>query len=65
MIRVEMQNWLAPGRYFLTPTVARSGGTDVLDLREDLTSIIVHGVTHSGGVVDLPHTFSVERSNQA
>jgi Wzt C-terminal domain len=61
-VRVAMENWLAPGRYDLTPTVARrGGGADVLDLREDLASIMVHGTRHSGGVVEIPHTLELDR----
>jgi len=57
-----MDNWLAPGRYELTPAVAREGGgADVLDLREDLASLMVHGSRFSGGVVDIPHTLELER----
>jgi hypothetical protein len=62
-VRVEMPNWLAPGRYDLTPTIARQGGgADVLDLREDLARIIVHGTRRSGGVVEIPHTLELDRS---
>jgi ABC-type polysaccharide/polyol phosphate transport system ATPase subunit len=62
-IRVEMPNWLAPGRYDLTPTIARQGGgADVLDLREDLARLFVHGTRSSGGVVEIPHTLELERS---
>jgi ABC-type polysaccharide/polyol phosphate transport system ATPase subunit len=62
-IRVALDNWLAPGRYDLTPTVARQGGgADVLDLREDLASLIIHGTRHSGGVVEIPHSLELERT---
>jgi len=61
-VRVTLDNWLAPGRYDLTPTVARrGGGADVLDQREDLASLIVHGTTHTGAVVEIPHTLVLER----
>jgi hypothetical protein len=33
----------------------------VLDLREDIASLIVHGTRHSGGVVEIPHTLDLER----
>ena len=60
--RAHLQNWLAPGRYELTPRVTRWGtGADVLDLREDLATLLVHGTRQSGGVVDIPHSFDVER----
>jgi ABC-type polysaccharide/polyol phosphate transport system ATPase subunit len=62
-IRAAMENWLAPGKYDLTPTVARQGGgADVLDLREDIASLMVHGTKASGGVVEIPHTVELERS---
>ena len=60
-VRVELENWFAPGRYDLSPAVARPGGTDVLDLREDVTTLIVHGTRRTGSVVDVPHTFALER----
>jgi ABC-type polysaccharide/polyol phosphate transport system ATPase subunit len=63
IVRAKLENWLATGRYELTPTVARQGGgADVLDLREDLASLIVHGTRQSGGVVEIPHTLELERS---
>jgi len=62
-IRASLENWLAPGRYDLSPTVARrGGGVDVLDVREDLSSLMVHGTMQSGAVVEIPHTLEVERS---
>jgi len=57
--RVAMQNWLAPGRYDLTPAVVGAAGRGLLDQREDLKTLIVHGTRHSGGVVDIPHSFEV------
>ncbi len=36
-VRVRFDNWLAPNRYTVSPSVARAGtGDDVVDLREDL-----------------------------
>jgi ABC-2 type transport system ATP-binding protein len=62
-MRVTLENWLTPGRYDLTPSVARQGGgADVLDLREDLASLVVHSTRWSGGVVEIPHTLELERS---
>ena len=61
--RVEFENWLAVGRYHLTPTVALPGAVAaVLDMREDLASLYVHGRPHTGGVIEPPHTFSVARA---
>jgi ABC-type polysaccharide/polyol phosphate transport system ATPase subunit len=62
VVRLDFQNVLAPSNYKLTPSVARRGaGADTLDLREDLTSLLVHSTRVSGGIVDLPHSFSMER----
>ena len=61
-IRVRFENWLAPNRYTVSPSVARAGpGADVLDLREDLGAIVVHGTRVTGGIADVPHDFQVER----
>jgi ABC-type polysaccharide/polyol phosphate transport system ATPase subunit len=59
-VRIEFENWLAPGRYAMTPAVARAGQAGaLLDLRDGLVSVVVHGTSYSGGTVDLPHTLSV------
>jgi ABC-type multidrug transport system ATPase subunit len=57
--RVAMANWLAPARYDLTPAVVGAAGRGLLDQREDLKSLLVHGTRHSGGAVDIPHSFEV------
>lgn len=58
---LRLENWLSPGRYRLTASVARAGtGSDVLDAH--LTnSIIVHSNRAGGGLADLPHTLAIER----
>ena len=61
VVRVDFDNWLAPSQYTATPSVARAGGADVYDVREDLASLTVHGARFSGGVADLPHSIEVER----
>jgi ABC-type polysaccharide/polyol phosphate transport system ATPase subunit len=62
-LRVRFDNWLAPNRYTLTPSVARAGsGADALDLREDLAALVVHGTRLTGGIADVPHTFTFERA---
>jgi ABC-2 type transport system ATP-binding protein len=61
-VRVRLDAWFAPGRYRVTPSVARSGtGADTLDLREDMASFILHSTRESGGVLDPPHSFEIER----
>jgi ABC-type polysaccharide/polyol phosphate transport system ATPase subunit len=61
-IRITMDTWFAPSHYKLTPSVARAGGGDnALDLREDLTSLLIHSTQATGGVVDVPHEYTVQR----
>jgi ABC-type uncharacterized transport system ATPase subunit len=59
VVRVAMENWLAPARYDMTPSVIGAAGRGLLDQREDFKTILVHGTRTSGGVVDIPHTFEV------
>jgi ABC-type polysaccharide/polyol phosphate transport system ATPase subunit len=61
--RVRFDNWLAPMRYTMTPSVARAGsGADAIDLREDLATVVVHGDRVTGGIADVPHEFTVRRA---
>jgi hypothetical protein len=60
-IRVRFDNWLAPQRYTLSPSVTRAGGNDVLDLREDIATLHVTGTRVTGGLADVPHEFAIER----
>jgi ABC-type polysaccharide/polyol phosphate transport system ATPase subunit len=60
-VRAAFDAWLAPSRYRATPSVARAGsGASMLDLREDLVSVILHATRVTGGVIDLPHSLDVE-----
>jgi len=60
VIRMRFDNWLTSSRYSLTPSVARGGtGEDVLDVREDMATLLVHGWHFTGGVTNLPHSFEV------
>jgi hypothetical protein len=62
IVRVAFDNWLAPGSYRLTPSLARAGaGTEALDARENLVALTVHGTRNAGGIVDLPHAIVIER----
>ncbi len=62
IVRVTFDNWLAPGTYWLTPSLAHAGaGTDALDARENLSVLSVHGTRNNGGMVDLPHAIVIER----
>jgi ABC-type polysaccharide/polyol phosphate transport system ATPase subunit len=63
-LRIGFENWFAPGRYWAAVSVARAGsGEDVLDYREKLASVIVSGTRPAGGLVDLPHELTLERTD--
>jgi ABC-type polysaccharide/polyol phosphate transport system ATPase subunit len=62
VVRVRLENWFTPSGYSVTPSIARAGmGSDTIDLRADLATVIVHGGRFTTGVVDLPHAFEIER----
>jgi ABC-type polysaccharide/polyol phosphate transport system ATPase subunit len=58
---VALDATLAPGRYELSPTVARAGGGDVLDLRGDLAHVRILAARPTGGIVVLPHRMELRR----
>jgi ABC-type polysaccharide/polyol phosphate transport system ATPase subunit len=60
---VEFENHLSPGKYYPTVNVSRRGaGLDVIHRRRRMSTITVFGSTAQGGLVDLPHTATIERS---
>ena len=63
IVRARMENWLAPGRYFLSPTLAAlgAGPGEALDVRMNLNEITVQGERHFDSAVDFPHTIDIER----
>jgi ABC-type polysaccharide/polyol phosphate transport system ATPase subunit len=62
-VRVQLDAWFGPGRYRVSPSVAREGsGADTLDLREDMASVILHSTHSTGGTIDPPHQFEIERA---
>jgi ABC-type polysaccharide/polyol phosphate transport system ATPase subunit len=62
-VRVQLDAWFGPGRYRASPSVAREGsGRDTLDLREDMASVILSSTQPSGGLIDPPHRFEIERA---
>jgi ABC-type polysaccharide/polyol phosphate transport system ATPase subunit len=62
-VRVQVEAWFAAGRYRSTPSVSRAGtGADALDLREDMSSFILHSTRALGGALDPPHSFEIERA---
>jgi ABC-type polysaccharide/polyol phosphate transport system ATPase subunit len=61
--RFAIPNWLTPSRYLLTPSVAREGtGENALALVEDMASIVVHGSSVSGGILELPVDVRIEKA---
>jgi hypothetical protein len=61
--RFAFDNWLAPSTYTLTSAVGVFDAEyQVLDQRDDVTSLIVEGPVLSGGVADLPTQVGIERS---
>jgi ABC-type polysaccharide/polyol phosphate transport system ATPase subunit len=63
-VRMRFDNWLAPSRYTLVASVTANGpAAEIYDLREDLASIVAFASDTAGGIVDLPHTFEVQRES--
>jgi len=63
VVRARLENWLAPGRYFLSPTLARfgAGPGEALDVRMNLSALAVAGERVFDGMVDIPHSIEIER----
>jgi energy-coupling factor transporter ATP-binding protein EcfA2 len=60
-IRVNFENWLAPGRYRLIASVARAGfGAAAYDIHTTASIIVVADLA-GGGMADLPNTFEIDR----
>jgi ABC-type polysaccharide/polyol phosphate transport system ATPase subunit len=60
--RSHVPGILAPGRYDLTPTISSDhSGIHVLDLRENLASIMLHGQRRTGAVLEISSPFTLER----
>jgi ABC-type polysaccharide/polyol phosphate transport system ATPase subunit len=63
MLTVKFPNVLAPGRYHITPQIARRGsGLDVVDRYPRMMSFLVIGTRESGGMVELDHDVRFERT---
>ncbi len=61
VVRMRFENWLGPGRYRLTASVARAGwGDDIID-RHERSTVIVLADRAAGGDTDLPNTIEIER----
>ena len=65
-LTVKFPNVLAPGRYFITPQIARRGsGLDLVDRYPRMISFLVTGTRESGGIVELEHDLHFERTGSA
>jgi hypothetical protein len=63
LLRLTFENWLATSRYTLTPSVVTLQPEHrVLDEREDVASLVVESPFDTGGSVDIPTAFELERS---
>ncbi len=62
IVRLRFENWLAPGRYTLTPTLATVDPEHrVLDHRPDVGALLVESPLRTGGAVDIPTELDIER----
>ena len=61
-LRFGFDNWLAPSRYTLTPSVALAGESAAAARLEDAGSLQIEAAHWSGGVADLPVQLDVRRS---
>jgi ABC-type polysaccharide/polyol phosphate transport system ATPase subunit len=62
IVRLSFENWLAPGRYTLTPTVATlDPDYRIIDQRQDVGSLLVESPFITGGTVDIPTELDIER----
>ncbi|MEJ7893757.1 MAG: Wzt carbohydrate-binding domain-containing protein, partial [Solirubrobacteraceae bacterium] len=65
-VTLRFRNVFAPGRYFVSPAVAKRGtGLELADHRIRLKSFVSTGTLVSGGLVDLDHDMRVERGAAA
>jgi translation initiation factor RLI1 len=62
VVRFRIDTPFATSQYLLTPSVARAGsGANAIDLREDLSSVYIHGTPNAGGLVEMPYGIEVTR----
>jgi ABC-2 type transport system ATP-binding protein len=59
--RIGFDNVLAPGRYHVTPAVARHGGAWI-DRRERMASVMVTGARGADALLQVPYEIAIERS---
>jgi ABC-type polysaccharide/polyol phosphate transport system ATPase subunit len=59
--RISFENVLGIGRYFAGPAIFDRDATVLADHRVDLATIVVTGRHDHGAMLELPHSFTVER----
>ncbi len=63
---LRFRNDFTPGRYFVSPAVAKRGsGLELADQRVRFKSYVTTGTLVTGGLVDLDHDMHVERGDRA
>jgi ABC-type polysaccharide/polyol phosphate transport system ATPase subunit len=60
VVRMRFENWLTASHYSLSPSIARAGSEQAIDVQEDMASLLVHGWYFTGGVTNLPHGFEID-----
>jgi ABC-type polysaccharide/polyol phosphate transport system ATPase subunit len=65
LFSVAFENFLAPGRYYMSPQVAilTGPGAGIVDRRERAAAMVVTGAAGEGGLTNLPHDLTVERTS--
>jgi ABC-type polysaccharide/polyol phosphate transport system ATPase subunit len=59
---VSFQNAIAPGRIYVSPWIVHRRGAELADRRPRMVTAIVAGAHVTGGLVDLPHDVSLDRT---
>ena len=63
LLDLSFDNWFAPGRYTLEGEVRHPGaGRQVMASSEQAAGFVVTGSRTGGGMVDVPHAFSLWRA---
>jgi ABC-type polysaccharide/polyol phosphate transport system ATPase subunit len=61
IVKLHFDCYVGTGRYAVSPALLRGAtAADIIDLREDLGSFMVHSVNATGGIAELPHRFEVQ-----
>ena len=62
LMRISFVNPMAPGRYYLSPAIAHSGGGQRwIDRRDRFISVVSAGTEHTDGIAVVPYEFGLAR----